>query len=323
MTYPTFAALAPGYTRLWAGLEPRSEHMPALREICRQLVAHRGRYQAVAQTVWKRADLWFVVALIDQMEHEPARGLCNSHLHNGDSLTHRTVQVPAGRPPLPAKPPFTFQASAVDALRYEGLDQVAVWTVERLAYWLERYNGGGYLNKPVENPYLASWSTAYVAGKYVADHRYSATAVSGQPGALTILKVLIEIDPTIAAVLAPAKPQESPPMTTTSPAPAQPTVLSEIEQVINTVSGFLPQAIMFIANFYPPAKALLAFLPLIQVAIQAVRALQQATGQSTAAATAAVIDHLTPGQPNAPALSPAASTNTIPTSALAQQQATG
>jgi lysozyme family protein len=39
---------------------------------------------------------WYVVAVIHNME---AGQNLRTHLHNGDSLTARTVHVPAGRPP--------------------------------------------------------------------------------------------------------------------------------------------------------------------------------------------------------------------------------
>lgn len=41
---------------------------------------------------------------------------------------------------------------------------------------------------------------------------------------------------------------------------------------------------------------------LLPVAIQAVEAVEKATGKTPEDATKAVIDHLTPGQPNAPSL---------------------
>lgn len=307
MSYPSFASLQAGYARLWADLEPAPAHMPALRTIAAAILAHKLTYQEVARTVWGKPDPWVVVALIDQMEHEPEYGLCNSHLHNGDSLAARTMHVPAGRPPAPSMPPFGFVESAIDALRYEGLDQVAAWTVERLAYWLERYNGGGYLALPGENPYLAGWSNRETPGRYTSDHHYDPDARPAQPGALTVLKLLIDADPTIAAALSlaaepgpsQAQPQESP--MTQSPAPAD--TFDKIEQALTAVSSWLPSLLTPIALVFPPAAAILRFLPLIQVAIQAVKVVKDATGQNTAAAAQTVMAHLTPGQPSASALS--------------------
>jgi lysozyme family protein len=300
MSFPAFTALQAGYARLWTDLVPRPEHESALKEICAALIARKAAYEAVSQAVWGKPDSWFIVALIDQMEHDPARGLCNSHLHNGDSLAHRTVDVPAGRPPPPAEPPFTFLASAMDALHYDGFDQVASWTPERLAYWLERYNGEGYLDKPIANPYLAAWSNLYTAGKYTSDHHYDPEAVSQQPGALTLLKILIDLDPTIAGTLglapAPAQPKEPDMPTTTPAAPAAPSVAATVVQDIEL-------ALTAAQTIFPLIPPLAPFLPAEQALLAAVHLVAQATGLEPAAALQAVISHLTPGQPNAAALS--------------------
>lgn len=200
MTVPSFTALAPAYARLWANLVPAPAHVPALQEICRKLIAHKATYQVVAQSVWSNPDYWYIVALIDQME---GGGGCSTYLGNGQSLRKVTTEVPEGRGPF-----SSFLAGCKDALHYDGLDKITSWPIERIAYEFEAWNGWGYLNKPINDPYLVSQSNEYTKGKYIGDHDYSATAVSGQPGALTILKVLITLDPTIVltSVAAPAAP---------------------------------------------------------------------------------------------------------------------
>jgi lysozyme family protein len=79
--------------------------------------------------------------MIDMME---AGGGCRRHLHNGDSLLYRTVNVPRGRLPAPAEPPFTWLQSGKDALAIDGVDRVKTWSVELLCYEMEKYNGFGY-----------------------------------------------------------------------------------------------------------------------------------------------------------------------------------
>jgi hypothetical protein len=128
------------------------------------------------------------VALIHNLE---ARGDFTRHLHNGDPLTARTVQVPAGRP-RSGSPPFTWEESAVDALEYDGLTRVTDWSIEHLAFLFEGFNGWGYrLYHPhVKSPYLWSYSNHYTQGKYVGDGQWSETAVSRQCGAMVLLKRL-------------------------------------------------------------------------------------------------------------------------------------
>lgn len=167
---------------------------PELALAARRLFTNKIRYQAIEA---KTTVPWFVIALIDEME---AGGGCRKHLHNGDPLSARTVQVPRGRPPTPAVPPFSWEESAIDALTYDGLDLVASsvgWSIERLCYQLEGYNGWGYRMKGVPDPYLWSYSDQYSCGRYVSDGVYSASAVSNQPGAMPILRALMAEDLTI------------------------------------------------------------------------------------------------------------------------------
>jgi len=189
MTVPSFAALAPSYARLWANLVPAPEHMPALEKICDALIAHKATYADAAAAVWDRPDYWYIIALIDQMEG--GGGAC-TYLGNGQSLRKETTEVPAGRGPF-----VSFTSGCIDALHLDGLDKVTSWPIERIAYEFEKWNGFGYLSKPINDPYLAAQSNEYIKGKYTSDHHYDPEAVSEQPGALTILKVLITRDPTI------------------------------------------------------------------------------------------------------------------------------
>jgi lysozyme family protein len=115
----------------------------------------------------------------------------STHLHNGDPLTARTVRVPKGRP-TSGEPPFTWIASARDALELKGLAQAADWSLPMLLYRLEAYNGFGYRPRRVPTPYLWSFSNLYTTGKFVADGVFNADAVSRQCGAAVMLRVLQE-----------------------------------------------------------------------------------------------------------------------------------
>ena len=115
------------------------------------------------------------------------------HLHNGDPLTARTVQVPAGRPKT-GQPPFTWEASASDALRFQGFDKWKDWSIPGTLFKLEGYNGFGYRDHhpDVPSPYLWSFSNHYSRGKYVADGTFSPTAVSAQCGVAVLLRRMAE-----------------------------------------------------------------------------------------------------------------------------------
>jgi hypothetical protein len=113
------------------------------------------------------------------------------HLHNGDPLQARTVHVPAGRPAA-ASPPFTWRQSAVDALTLKKFQEVADWSMPRMLYLLEKYNGFGYRMRRVPTPYLWSFSNLYEKGKFVQDGRFDSEAVSKQCGAALMLKAVAE-----------------------------------------------------------------------------------------------------------------------------------
>lgn len=186
---PTLAQLAPEYRHLWETIEPRPGKAKALATVARRVLQGRARYETVAANAGVP---WLFVGLTHLMESG-----CDftRHLHNGDPLTHRTVQVPAGRPRR-GQPPFTWEQSAGDAL--EGY-RAAEWPLEKLCYELERYNGWGYRlhHANVRSPYLWSYTTHYSNGKFVSDGKWSDTAVSGQPGALAVLKTMVGLDPDI------------------------------------------------------------------------------------------------------------------------------
>lgn len=191
MAVRSFDTLKPEYAALWASSQVKEKYRSEVMSAARKIMAGRARYERIAQ---RTGVPWYVTGIMHAME-------CgcdfNRHLHNGDSLERRTRQVPAGRP-LTGEAPFSFEDSAVDALTMPGkcFDKITDWSIERIAYTLETMNGWGYRGKGVNSAYLWSYTNQYSGGKYVADHVWSATAISGQPGGMAILKALIEIDPT-------------------------------------------------------------------------------------------------------------------------------
>ncbi|MBV9924445.1 MAG: hypothetical protein JOZ96_05335 [Acidobacteria bacterium] len=148
---------------------------------------NRNRYAAVGDPL---GIPWYFIGVIHNMECSQN---FNLHLHNGDKLTARTVHVPAGRPKT-GKPPFTWEESATDSLKLKGLDKWTDWTIPATLYKLEEYNGFGYrrFHPDVLTPYLWSFTNQYRSGKYVADGKWSQSAVSQQCGAAALLRRMAE-----------------------------------------------------------------------------------------------------------------------------------
>jgi lysozyme family protein len=155
-----------------------------LKRYANKIEENRGKYEAVANG-FTGMPYWFV-AVIHVLE---SNANFTTHLHNGDKLTARTVQVPKGRPKS-GTPPFTWRESADDALRYKSYEKVKDWSVSNCLVLLERYNGLGYQKKNLPSPYLWSYTQYYFKGKYVSDGKFDPEAVSKQPGVVAIMKTI-------------------------------------------------------------------------------------------------------------------------------------
>lgn len=179
------STLSDEYEKLLKGCVIKPEHAAEVRGVVDAICANRARYQKVVELV--PGVPWWAVGVLHSMEC----GLnFRQHLHNGDPLSARTVQVPRGRP-LRGKPPFTWEESAVDALVCDGLDKVKDWSPGAALVVFENYNGTGYRRRGVPSPYLWSYTDVYRCGKYVADGRYDAQAVSRQCGCAALMKGLL------------------------------------------------------------------------------------------------------------------------------------
>ena len=187
-TVPLTPALRGEYAALFDTCQVREERAADVNRLVRTILSGRERYEALGRSL---TIPWYFIAVIHALEAS-----CNfkCHLHNGDPLTARTVQEPPNRP-VSGAPPFTWEASATDALVLKKLNQIRDWSVPRMLYQLEAYNGFGYRIRHPEvlTPYLWSFSTHYTRGKYVADGTFSATAMSKQCGSAMLLRRLAEV----------------------------------------------------------------------------------------------------------------------------------
>jgi len=150
-----------------------------------RLIRFRATYQQLGDSL---GIPWVFIGVVHAMECGFNFG---THLHNGDPLAARTVHVPKDRPAT-GQPPFTWLESARDALVMKGLDKVGDWSLPRILYQIEAYNGFGYRPHDVPSPYLWSFSTLYRSGKFVADSAFDPNAVSKQCGAALMLRTLQE-----------------------------------------------------------------------------------------------------------------------------------
>lgn len=161
--------------------EPDKEHL--IKAQLQRIRPGEMRYRALGQQL---GIPWFFIAIIHSLECGCDFG---RHLHNGDPLSARTVHVPAGRP-LQGQPPFSWEASAEDALRMKGYVGQSDWSLAAMLFRWEAYNGFGYRMRGLATPYLWSFSNVYTGGLFVADHVFDPDARSRQCGAAVLLKRL-------------------------------------------------------------------------------------------------------------------------------------
>lgn len=172
---------------LWDTMQIKPQHLLAAQTIASKILTYRDKYEAVehATTV-----PWPFVAVVHSRESD-LNFKC--HLHNGDPLKARTVHEPRGRP-IDGTAPFTWEQSAEDALRSEGLATVASWELPRYLFRLEAYNGWGPRYRGYPSGYVWSFSNHYSEGKFVHDgpDGWDPHYVDEQCGAAVLLRVLFD-----------------------------------------------------------------------------------------------------------------------------------
>ncbi len=185
---PKFDDIAEDYRKLFATCVIKDSMRDKLKWYTGKVTdeTRRAAYQRIED---ETCVPWYFVAVIHGME-------CGydlkKHLHNGDPLKYRTVQIPRNRP-TQWNPPTDWHSSAVDALKYDKLTDVKDWDLAHVLYRWEGYNGWrSRVLYGINTPYLWSYSNHYSKGKFVADNVWDANAVSQQAGAAVILKSLIE-----------------------------------------------------------------------------------------------------------------------------------
>jgi len=184
--------LKPEYQKLWDSCEIKPDKLSTTQNIVAKISSDRLRYEVLQQKINVP---WYFVAVIHNMESSLN---FTKHLHNGDSLKKRTINEPSGRPladPIKGwQVGYTWEESAIDALTMKEFNRVKDWSLPAQLWQLERYNGVGYrkYHPEVLTPYLWSGTNHYSKGKYVADGKWDANAISEQIGVAALLKVLIK-----------------------------------------------------------------------------------------------------------------------------------
>lgn len=246
-----FETLKDEYADLWDRASVISRFDGTSKLMAEKIFNSKRRYQEVERDTGVP---WYWIGCIHALE---SGCRFSTHLHNGDPLTRRTRLVPAGRPKT-GKPPFSWQESAIDALMMKGLHQVTEWSVPRMLYEAERYNGWGYrkYHPGTLSPYLWSGTPHYRSGKYVSDGKWSQSAVSAQTGVVPLLLRLNEIDPDIGLfsnVPKPVQPEPDPDIVPETYPKAEEGRVKEAVKGSKTIMGAITALISFIMLLFEGA----------------------------------------------------------------------
>lgn len=175
-----------GFQRyLWETATLRPEWIGRLDKTIARTMLNERRYRAI-EAMRENGVPWFIVAGFHERESTQS---FTRHLHEGSPLQYRTRNVPRGRLPN-SKPPYTFEQSAEDALYIlKDLHKTDWQILSEALQRIESYNGLGYQrhHRDVSSPYLWSGTSHYNRGKYVADGRFSKTAIDKQVGVAALL----------------------------------------------------------------------------------------------------------------------------------------
>jgi lysozyme family protein len=185
------SALMQHYQLLWDTMVIRPNWENRVIDAVQTIKRYQSTYELFVQSF--NADLpWYAVAAIHCMESS-CRFDC--HLHNGDSLKHRTIHVPKGRPLLDplqgVGKPYMWHESAKDALAMKDWNNYHTWDIPHILFRVENYNGAYYRDHGMHTPYLWSGTNHYEHGKFVSDGHFDAVAISAQVGAAIIIKRLM------------------------------------------------------------------------------------------------------------------------------------
>jgi lysozyme family protein len=183
---------------------PSADHRAEIARAVSLITSPKARAEYDAASAKKNVP-WYVIAALHYRE---ATANFFGHLHNGDRLDLLTTHVPKHRPrglwpksvgkkgpwpPTPLIPLSAWIDSAGDALdHFRGLTS---WTIERMLYEFEAYNGFGYRPHGVPTPYVWSYSQYYTKGGYDSDGHWKPGYVSKQCGLAPLVQALAKALP--------------------------------------------------------------------------------------------------------------------------------
>jgi lysozyme family protein len=183
--YISFDKYGPEYQQLWNTMRIIRDDNE-LNRLAGKLKANKEMYQKVELQTGVPWQMIAVIHVREAGEQDIGRFLCV--LHNGEKIVgtgRRTVLVPKDRGPF-----NDWVLAAIDALQFQGFHKYSDWSVARVLWALEPFNGYGYRNKGLRSPYLWASTNHQQLGKYVRDGVFDPNVMDSQIGCAALLKYL-------------------------------------------------------------------------------------------------------------------------------------
>ncbi len=179
----------PEYAKQWDSMKINPTRLAEFQRYAQFAIKHKDIYKKIEAATGVP---WPMIACNHRRESDAD---FNTYLGNGDPLGRVTTHVPKGRGPFLG--PNAFVDGGIDAYRLDGLAAVKDWRLEKMLFWMERFNGSGYDNKGLPSPYIWGGTNIQKPGKYVADHQFNSKIMDTQPGCAPLLRVIADLDPTV------------------------------------------------------------------------------------------------------------------------------
>ena len=185
MAYISFEKYGLEYQQLWNTMHIIRDDKE-LHRLAVKIKNNQKMYENVERATGIPWQMIAVIHIREAGEQDVGKWLCV--LHNGERIIgtgRKTKLVPAGRGPF-----SDWLHAAIDALKLQGFDKIAGWSVARVLWALEPFNGYGYRNKGLRSPYLWASTNHQQLGKYVRDGVFDANVMDSQIGCAALLRYL-------------------------------------------------------------------------------------------------------------------------------------
>jgi lysozyme family protein len=178
MSSYTFEFLRKDYEVKWAACEIPSDKLKTVQKSVEQILKNKEFY---SEAEYQTGCPWYFIGSIHSKE---CSCKMDSQIFNGEKWAKKTTLVPKGLGPWKS-----WIDSTIAALY--GFKNIN-WTIERVLFELERWNGFGYRMKhpEVNSPYLWSHTNLYQKGGYSSDGVFDQNWISKNPGAASIIKFI-------------------------------------------------------------------------------------------------------------------------------------